>query len=248
VLVQLVGTVLLVIVFTASACSSSGSSRSDDGAGAANPSPSAAAPDCSNQASVVSDPQALQPGSSRGDVDGDGTDDAVSLAADAGAPAGCRAFVVVETASAMLAEEIADPELSLDLGFPAVEAIAAVDQVPGDEIIVRIAAGASTLFTGLFTVHEGVLARVRVSGSSANGNLFPTGGSVGHIEGTDCEGDRVVVSVALPSLKRYGLTRAFYRFEDAKLVPTGSEEHSVGASSLNQYPEFTGPPFAHCGR
>jgi hypothetical protein len=87
---------------------------------------------------------------------------------------------------------------------------------------------------------------VRVSGTSTNGNLFPTGGSVGHIEGSDCAGDGVVISSAVPAGKKYEVTRTFYDFEETTLVPRGSDRHVVGAASLNNYPEFAGPPFARC--
>jgi hypothetical protein len=254
--VHYVLTLLALLAFSSAACTQ----ESPDTDARPNPSPSVetspveepspdatTAPDCPNQDSVTSNPEATRPRSAEGDIDGDGTSDTVGLAVDSQGPPGCRAFVVVETTNGDLIEEIDDPELSTELGFPAVEGIVSVDDLPGDEVVVRITAGASTAFSGLFTVHEGVLTRVRVARGNINGDLFASGGSVGHIEGADCENGRVVVSLALPAGKGYELTRTMFEFEGAQLLPIDKERSQVSAGELDQFPEFTGPPFAHCG-
>jgi hypothetical protein len=181
-----------------------------------------------------------------GDVDGDGSDDTLYLAVDPRGPEGCRAFVVAETGARRLAEEISDPDISFDLGLPTLESVAPVDGRDGDEIVTRILAGASTLFVGLFTVYEGELARIEVAGDSQFGNLFPSGGSVGHIEGSDCSDDGIVISLAVPRGKSYEVTRTFYSLSATEAEPTHTQSALVRPRNLNRYPELGGSPFVNC--
>ena len=242
--------VLIVISTIAAACDSgsSGASRAaPNSSPSARRSPDSPAPDCPNQDEVVSTPEALRPGRMTGDVDGDGADDTLLLAVDPDSPQGCRAFIVVETATGPLVEEISDPDISFDLGLPTIDGVVPVDGRPGDEIVVRILTGASTLFVGLFTVLDGELERVEVTGEEAQyGNLFPSGGSVGHMEGSDCAELGIVVSLALPKGARYEVTRTHYTFSGTRLEPAATESAVVAAGRLDKYPEFGGPPFSFC--
>ena len=233
--------VLLVGAAIAAGCESESSTPS----ATSSPTPERAEPDCPNQDSVTNG--ARSPGSLSGDVDGDGSDDRVFLAVDADAPEGCKAFLVAETEGGALAEEISDPDISFDLGLPTLEGITQVDARPGAEVVVRILSGASTLFVGLFTVNEGELERIEIEGDTQYGNLFPSGGSVGHLEGSDCIEDGIVVSLAVPKGKGYDVTRTFYSLTATRAEPTGSATEFVRPRSLNRYPEFAGVPFSTCG-
>ena len=201
-------------------------------------------PDCPNQEAAVAGSRTQ--GSRAGDIDGDGSDDMVYLAVDQNGPQGCRAFVVADTEGGRLAEEISDPDISVDLGLPTVESITPVDGRPGAEIVVRILAGASTLFVGLFTVHEGELERVQVAGQPQYGNLFPSGGSVGHLEGSDCSGDGIMISLAVPEGRHYEVTRTFFSLSATMAEPTHTEVAFVRPRNLNRYPELGAPPFSDC--
>jgi hypothetical protein len=204
-------------------------------------------PDCPNQDAVTSDPGAVRSGTLVGDVDGDGSDDTMFLAVDVDSPVGCQAFLVADIGGGTLAEEISDPDISFDLGLPTLDGLIEVDGRSGAEVSVRILTGASTLFVGLFTVIDGELERVEVAGESEYGNLFPSGGSVGHLEGSDCAEDGIVVTLALPKERGYEVTRSFYTLDDARAEPGERDVGYVWPRNLDKFPELAGPPFSHCG-
>ena len=202
---------------------------------------------CPNASTVADDPAFLRRGRLTGDVDGDGSTDRISVAVDADARPGCRAFVVVQTAEERLIAPIREPELQVDLGFPVLESLVGVDDRAGGEIVVRVAAGASTVFAGLFTVADDALERVRLNGP--HGNLFPSGGSVGHLEASNCGPDGgVVISTATTRGRRYALERRFYLFEGTSLVENESlaERRRISPDALASFPEFGAPPFSMC--
>lgn len=183
-----------------------------------------------------------------GDVDGDGVSDTVTLLVnETGAP-GCKAFVVVDTATEDLLSPITDENIDFTLGFPALNVLAEIDGRPGREVVVDVTAGASTSFAGVFSAADGFLQRVRLVGDALPyGDLFPYGGSVGHLEGSDCAPrGGVVVSVATPQGKRYRLERSFLMFSGANLNLEDTERRRIDIKDLQQYPEFAGPPFASC--
>jgi hypothetical protein len=240
--------VLIAIATIVTACESGTPGDSSATTPADDQLPEAAEPDCSNQDAVISSPDAVRSGTLKGDVDGDGSDDTMFLAVDTASPGGCQAFLVADTGAGTVAEEISDPDISFDLGLPSLESVIPVDERAGGEVVVRILAGASTLFVGLFTVHDGELERIEVTGDAVQyGNLFPSGGSVGHLEGSDCVADRIVVSLALPKKSRYEVTRNFYTLSETKAEQADSETAVVRAKDLTKYPELEGTPFSHCG-
>lgn len=184
-----------------------------------------------------------------GDIDGDGAADRVRLLVDRGGKAGCAAFVVAETETGSLAAAIAEPELTFELGLPALAGLVDVDGRPGAEVLVTILAGASTQFAGLFTAGGDELERVTVApGVTGYGDLLPSGGSVGHLEATGCgrEPGSVVVSTAIARNRGYRLTREVLLFRDARLEPATIERISVSARELGAYPEFQGALFGNC--
>ena len=214
-------------------------------------SPSDPASRCPNEADVTSDPSARIGGSLRGDVDGDGGPDDVSLAFDDTGALGCQAFLVVEGSgeSAVLAIESFDRAFGLPQ--PRLNTVADVDTVPGSEVAVDLVAGASTQFVGLFTMTGGELARVEVEGDEFPvDDLFPYGGSVGHVEASDCAGaaGTIVISSATPRGNDYQVTRRFFSFQGSTptLEPSSTERDRVALEELGRFPEYRSSPFGGC--
>lgn len=202
---------------------------------------------CRNAPAVAVDSEAARPGRLAGDVDGDGSTDQVRLAVDPRARPGCRAFVVVRTAGGRLVAPIEERDLQTALGFPALDSLVGVDDRAGDEIVVRVTAGASTEFAGLFTIVDGELRRVRLDGP--HGSLFPSGGSAAHLEASNCGPDgQVVIATATARDGNYVVERRFYLFDGVRLVKNDSrtERHRVSPDELASLPEFRTPPFSLC--
>ncbi|MGH2807406.1 MAG: hypothetical protein ACRDKT_09020 [Actinomycetota bacterium] len=215
-------------------------------------------PACRNQADVVSDPAAGVGGALEVDVDGDGNDDEVFVALDERAEEGCRAFVAVDTGTEILAAPVWETGPQGGLPQPGIVALVDVNGEPGNEVIVREAAGASTEFAGLFVVTDGVLARVTIEGSSDEGisdNLFAYGGSVGHLEAVGCEGaGTIVTSFATPGNSPgdleegiYNVERKLFVFDGATLIDAGIQQERIPVDELGQFKEFGSGPFGTCG-
>jgi hypothetical protein len=187
-----------------------------------------------------------------GDVDGDAADDVVTVAIDPSGEPGCQSFIVAETAGGNLVAPT-DPD-GLTLGFePHLQGLVQADGRPGSEIVAQVLAGASTQFTAMFTVRDGKLERVRVEPVVAFGDisdLFPYGGSVGHMEASNCTADgRIVVSVATPaggSGERYEVVRVFLRFEGSDLVQDAVTKEVVSVFKIDELPEYRSSPFGSC--
>ena len=232
-----------------------GQARSPSGT-VATPSPEDSSPSdqasrCPNQTEVTSDPSARSGGTLRGDVDGDGSPDDVSIAFDDTGALGCQAFLVVEGSgeSAVLAVESFDRAFGLPQ--PRLNRLAEVDSAPGSEVAVDLVAGASTQFVGLFTMAGGELARVEVEGDEFPADdLFPYGGSVGHVDASDCGGapGTIVISTATPKGDDYQVTRRFFRFQGTtpRAEPSSTERDRVALEELGRFPEYRSSPFGGC--
>jgi hypothetical protein len=206
---------------------------------------------CPNEADVTSDPSALTGGSLRGDVDGDRSPDDVSLAFDDTGPIGCQAFLVVESSSESAVLAIESFDRAFGLPQPRLNRLAEVDSAPGSEVAVDLVAGASTQFVGLFTMTGGELARVEVEGNDFPADdLFPYGGSVGHVEASDCAGTpgTIVITIATPKGDDYQVTRRFFRFQGStpRVEPSSTERDRVAFEELGRYPEYRSSPFGGC--
>jgi hypothetical protein len=206
---------------------------------------------CPNAAEVTSDPSARIGGTLRGDVDGDGSPDDVSLVFDDTGALGCQAFLVVEGSGegAALAVESFDPAFGLPQ--PRLNRLAEVDTAPGSEVAVDLVAGASTQFVGLFTMTGGELARVEVEGDEfPTDDLFPYGGSVGHVDASDCAGaaGTIVISSATPKGDDYLVIRRFFSFEVStpRVEPSSTERDRVAFEELGRFPEYRSSPFGGC--
>ncbi len=187
------------------------------------------------------------------DVDGDGASEEIYLVLDDAASAGCRAFLVARGTTGTWAAPTQERGVEYALATPRLNAVVPVDTRPGAEVVVDVEQGASTQFVALFTFVDGALRRVEAEGAPGlPGGLLPYGGSVGHIEATDCApeaGADVVVSTAAPLGKDYELQRRFFALQGAELVPVADldERQKVAAEEIASFPEFASGPFGSCG-
>jgi hypothetical protein len=252
---------LTVAVALAPACTSS--SPSVGSSATLSPSPREASPSptnsstpdtasrCPNEADVTSDPSARIGGSLNGDVDGDGSSDVVSLAFDDTGALGCQAFLVVEGSGEDAVMAIESFDRAYGLPQPRLNTLAEVDTAPGSEVVIDLVAGASTQFVGLFTMSGGELAGVEVEGDEFPvEDLFPYGGSVGHVEASDCAdaAGTIVVSSATPRADDYRVTRRFFSFQGLapRVELSSTERHRVAFEALGRFPEYRSSPFGGC--
>ena len=185
-----------------------------------------------------------------GDVDGDGELDPISIESFPTAESGCQAILTVFVDDAPSSISLEQEGVDFASGAPpSLLGVADVDGRPGDEIIVRLVSGASTEFTGLYTAASGSLERLTVSGGEF-GDLFPSGGSVGHLEQSDCaEPGTVVIATAVPKGAKYQVTRTRFRFDGEAFSPDDEKTVLVDAEELasGAVPEFSsGAPFGSC--
>jgi hypothetical protein len=212
------------------------------------PSPTATGFACPNQEEALThvgeDGRSL-----RGDVDGDGSDDTVSIVVDLSGEPGCLAFIVIESADGVNSAPIDQEGLSTDVGFPALVSLVNIDGEPGVDVLMNMVAGASTQFAGVFTAPGGVPTRLRFEQPTEFGDLFPTGGSVGHLEASDCIGPgAIIISTATPKADDYKVTRTAYVVVDGELSPQeeGVETVRIPLERLDRFPEFQASPFGSC--
>jgi len=186
-----------------------------------------------------------------GDVDGDGSDDVAFVVRDDSGTAGCQTFLVAETAEGVLSLPTDEPDVSYALQAPRVNSLAQVDGSKGLEILVDLEQGASTQFLGMFKVNDGALQKVRIGGGSPYGNLFPYGGSVGHIEASNCtegQGADVLIAIATPNATDYTIRTVWYEMRGATLIPLPrSEQPPISTGSDVELSEgFDSSPFGDC--
>lgn len=194
---------------------------------------------CEEQEGILDDPEAHE---LAGDVDGDGAPDRVVIAPATGE---CPPVLVVVSARRALSipieEEVSGP------GLPRLMGLLEIGDGDGAEVVVVLGAGASTEFFGVFTVVNNELDRLRIRGPSRFGDLFPSGGSVGHMDASDCADDgRVVISSAVPNGDRYLVERRFYEVDREVLRWTGRGDRLVDLDDLGSIPEFGSTPFGSC--
>ena len=216
---------------------------------------------CDNESSVVDSTTVPSEGVLTGDVDGDEADETIYIANDDDADAGCRSFLVV-SAEGTIYSALVDPSgTPRSLPEPRLHSLIQLDLHPGGkEIVVNLEAGASTEFVGVFKVTADGLERITIDGRGpgpfaqdlGQDNLFPTGGSVGHIDAVDCVGpELIVMSAAIPigdSAERYEVERRFFRLDGTVLTshPESTEVHEVEGLTVERFREFAGSPFGSC--
>ena len=206
---------------------------------------------CPGEAEIIAAEDNRLPGELDGDVDGDGSPDQISLFAGDGKP-GCEAFLTVRTGDSLVSAPVADDSFSLEGGSPGLVGVAQIDGREGNEVIVRLIAGASTEFMGLFSMGGGPLHRLEVEGGEF-GDVFPSGGSVGHLEQSDCGDDpgSVLIVTAVAQGDQYLIRRAAYTLTDGVFARDAgsSGERTVPLEDLGTeaVPELSsGAPFGSC--
>jgi hypothetical protein len=233
----------------------------DDGGATTVMDPEAA---CTNEAGVVDSAEVPAEGVLTGDIDGDDTEDTIylatdSAATDAAADAGCRSFLIATTETTIYSAPV-DPSGNPRATEPSLNSLIQLDFEPGREIVVNLEAGASTQFVGVFKVTAEGIERITLDGRGpgpfaqelARDNLFPFGGSVGHLEAVDClNPGLIVMSAAIPmgdSADRYEVERRFFRLDGTvlKLHPESTEVHEVEGLTVDRFREFAGSPFLSC--
>ncbi len=200
----------------------------------------------------MSDPDLRIGGAESADVDEDGTADDIVLYVDQKAEVGCQSFLSIDTGS----ERIAGPVWVIGPagGLPQPSLFAVLD-LGGDgayEILLNEAMGASTQFAAAYALVDAKLVGLEVPNSE--GGLFPYGGSVGHIDASDCAGDgRIVVSQAVPGggadaaeQAIYDVTRRFYSVDAEGLEEEETKRAEVSSEDLSRLSEFSGAPFGSC--
>lgn len=250
------GAAILALILLIGACSNEEPTTADRPS--ASPPVSGAAPtptyspdsDCPNEADAIASGQRAG-GEARGDVDGDGADDVAYVVRDEAGPPGCQTFLVVETARATLSAPTEEPGVSYALQAPRVNSLVQVDGRGGLEVLVDLEQGASTQFLGMFTVVDGALAKVRIGGGSAYGDLFPYGGSVGHLEASNCAEERgaeVLIAMATANTTDYTIRTVLYEMRGDTLRPLPLKEQPPIATGpdVEASEGFDSSPFGDC--
>jgi len=209
---------------------------------------------CANEPVIAADASRQLGTSARGDVDGDGIEDQIRLAADPEGPEGCTAFVVAEIGGSVASAPVWEVGREGGLPQPRIHGFADIDGRPGNEILVDEAAGAATQFVGAFVLVDGDLQRITADGgivpeAGPFADLFPYGGSVGHAEAVDCTKDGIVVSTAVPAASgsmRYEVERRFFTYDDGTLDKADVVTETVPSQNLNRFPEYASGPFGSC--
>ena len=235
---------LLVLLGLATGCDNSESPDPEP------PLPDTPSTECSNEAELRADKSARR-GGMRDDVTGDGVAEEVFIAVDEGAEVGCRALLFVRSDEGTSAASLDVEDTELGLGLPALSGLKQIDGKGGSEVIVDMAAGASTLFAGVFTFADGGLDQVRIEGSQPPAeNLFAHGGGVAQLSAADCAADNaVLISTAVSEGRRYRVGRYSYEFDGVLLArnPTQDETRIVRLEMIpRSFPEFARPPFSSC--
>ena len=183
-----------------------------------------------------------------GDVDGDGRSERVYLVVDRSGEPGCRALVVVRDSDGLDAAGLDDSVVSFELGLPRLNSLVDIDS-DGLEIVVDVAAGASTAFVGVFSMASGRLESVRLPRlPNVPSGLFAHGGSVGHLDAVDCRRDLVMISSAVAEARGYVGTRRLLEPRPGRwrLLRSLTERSSVRPHQIERFEEFSAPPFASC--
>lgn len=215
---------------------------------------------CDNEASVVDSTAVPSEGVLTGDIDGAETDDTIYIATASDADAGCASFLVVTAGGTIYSAPVDPSGTPRSLAEPTLHSLVQLDLQPGTEIVVNLETGASTQFVGLFKITSEGLERITIEGRGpgpfaqelGQDNLFPSGGSVGHLEAVDCLGpELIVMSAAIPmgdSAERYEVERRFFRLGGTVLTlqPDATEVHEVEGLTVDRFREFAASPFGSC--
>jgi hypothetical protein len=182
-----------------------------------------------------------------GDVDGDGSEDRVTLRVDDRRPAACRSVLVAELAAGTVVAPVepldwpgTDPELLL---------LAQVDDRPGLEPAVALSPMNVYEPGAVFTVRDGALERMTLGWS--HGDLFPLDDEFP--AGVDCSGEPGAIVVTFGGLadgtdRYWDVKRSFFRAAGVRFELLRQEKYrvEVGPETPAQWPELGGHPFVSC--
>ena len=206
---------------------------------------------CPRSEAAATDPARRSGGEVEADVDGDGAPDTVWIAHDPEAEPDCTFLLVAETEGVTLVAPLGEEGLTEGPTPPGLSGAYEIDGRAGSEVVVRLHSGASTEFFGLYSAGSGELERLEVRDGEF-GDLFPAGGSVGHLESSDCVASgSVVITTAVPVGNRYVVRRAAYTFDGKSFVPdralSGRElvdEEDLAAGEVDGFASLG--PFGSC--
>jgi hypothetical protein len=220
----------------------------------ARPSPTATVegvPGCPGSERSATDPARRAGGEVEADIDGDGAPDTVWIAHDPEAEPDCTFLLVAETEPATLVAPLEEDGLAEGPTPPGLAGAYEIDGRAGNEVVLRLISGASTEFFGLYSAGSGELERLGVRDGEF-GDLFPAGGSVGHLESSDCGAlGSVVIATAVPVGDRYVVRRAAFTFDGKSFVPDSAlsgrelvDEEDLAAGEVDGFASLG--PFGSC--
>jgi Tol biopolymer transport system component len=220
---------------------------------------SADEPRCLSEDDAALEPSLRKPGSLRGDVDGDGNDDEVSVAIDPQADTPCRYFLVVATSGALTAARIEPTELGPTDEALALEALVPLDTEPGLEIVVDVWHEAATEFAAVFTMRDDIPVRMQIEAPQFPEDVFAYGGSLSGLSGVDCaeEPGDLLLGIAAPEGDAWTVDRwpLVVEGDTVRLDPSAPEPHEqhtiseedVSSGALaERFSEFGAAPFLSC--
>jgi hypothetical protein len=182
-------------------------------------------------------------GSATGDVDGDGRQDGVSVIARYGARPGCRFALRVRLATGrLLVHRLADPLVGAsaaenrEQAWPRLLAVAKIDSHRGDQPVVSVDHGASTVVADVFAIRRGSLVRLRIADGSFSSGASRTASAV------DCWHGRasgeVVSTLAFADPRGWSVIRRIYRLAGQRFRPVRPLRPPFHTGSLIALPEF----------
>lgn len=194
-------------------------------------------------------------GRMRGDVNADGEQDVVWIAA-ATRDGRCRYFVKADFGDDRDRKRLRGDRFVFR-NHSRVMAMIGVDTVPGRDFGVVTGQGASTTFAKLFTVRANKIREMDVHGAGApDGDAFPYGGSVGFQFASDCARNRpdgqVIYSEAVlnDAGTHYRVKRRWFQAigTDLERTTEPTDKRRIRAENLHErLYEFSTSPFGSCG-
>jgi hypothetical protein len=185
----------------------------------------------------------------RGDVDGDGTEDRVTLRVAETSERSCRHLVVVEMPASDALTAPVDP-LPWPGTDPKLLLLAEIDGRSGAEPVVALSPLAVYRPGLVFTMRDGELAQMQLEEEGVMG-LFPFYDEFP--AGVDCAGQPGTIVVTLGRLKgaddsHWHVTRTVYRVAGIGFEPVGDEQFTVevGPEAKQRWPEIADDPFRTC--
>lgn len=207
---------------------------------------------CLSEDEAALEPSLRKPGSLRGDIDGDGNADEVSVAVDPQATGSCRYFLVVATSGAITAARIAPSVVGPNEDALALEALVQLDAEPGLEIVVDVWRGAATDFAAVFTMRDKIPILFTVEGFQPTEDTVAYGGSLSGLSGVDCtdEPGVIVLGKAFRQGKGWVVEREFLVVEGTvfRPEPARAERHRLSDKDPldERFAEFEPIPFPSC--